>query len=87
MALEITSSRAVLIVFPNIFAFWFLFVAALQHWWPNHELTLNRLAIWLLVLLALKIFQMYSLHGAKWLDNYVPTQVVAYRWNSLTGWI
>jgi membrane-bound metal-dependent hydrolase YbcI (DUF457 family) len=46
MALEITSSRAVLIVFPNIFAFWFLFVAALQHWWPNHELTLNRLATW-----------------------------------------
>ena len=29
------------------------------------------------MLLALNMFLEYSLHGAKWLDNYVATDVVA----------
>lgn len=87
IAFEITSARGVLIAFPNLFEFWFVFVAALQHWWPDYQLTRNRLVPWLLVLLALKMFQEYSLHGAQWLDNYVATEVVADWWNFLTGWI
>jgi len=87
VAFEITTSRTVLIAFPNLFEFWFVFVAALQHWWPHYVLTRFRLAGWLIVLLALKMFQEYSLHGAQWLDNYVATEVVADWWNFLTGWI
>lgn len=87
VAFEITSSRAVLIAFPNLFEFWFLFVATLQHWWPNYDLKRNRLVSWLLVLLALKMFQEYALHGAKWLDKYTATGVVVTWWNFLTGWI
>ncbi|MCH7594296.1 MAG: hypothetical protein IIB27_07280 [Chloroflexi bacterium] len=85
-AFEITSSRAVLIAFPNLFEFWFVFVSALKHWWPDYRLTRNRLTGWLLLLLALKMFQEYALHGAKWLDKYTAIGVVESWWDFLTGW-
>jgi hypothetical protein len=31
---ELTEARAVLVLFPNLFEFWFLFVASLPHWRP-----------------------------------------------------
>jgi hypothetical protein len=32
VAFELTQARAVLVLFPNVFEFWFLFVASLPHW-------------------------------------------------------
>ncbi|MCH7592924.1 MAG: hypothetical protein IIB27_00225 [Chloroflexi bacterium] len=87
VAFELTSSRTVLIAFPNLFEFWFVFVAALKHWWPEYALTRNRLAGWLSLLLALKMFQEYALHGAKWLDKYTAVGVVEAWWKFLTGWM
>jgi hypothetical protein len=40
-----------------------------------------------LLLLGLKMFQEYALHGAQWLDKYRAIDVVADWWNFLTKWI
>ncbi len=34
VAFEVTGEREVLVAFPNLFEFWFLFVASLPHWRP-----------------------------------------------------
>ncbi|MDA1256453.1 MAG: hypothetical protein O3C10_01200 [Chloroflexi bacterium] len=44
VAFEATSSRTVLLAFPNLFEFWFVFIAALKHWWPGYAFTQKRLA-------------------------------------------
>ncbi|MBI4198385.1 MAG: hypothetical protein HY533_04680 [Chloroflexi bacterium] len=84
---EVTSWRGVLLFFPNVFEFWFLFVAAARGYWPGYPITPLRAALWLLPLLVLKEGQEYALHWAKWLDSYVAVDVVASWWRWLTGWL
>lgn len=63
-----------------------MFVEAIEHRRPGYVLTRNRITDWLFLLLALKMVQEDTPHGAKWLDNYVATEVVSDWWNYLTGW-
>jgi hypothetical protein len=83
---EVVASRGVLLFFPNVFEFWFLFVAGLHRFKPNYTLTPLRAALWVLPLLALKEFQEYALHWGKWLDQWRATDVVIIWWEWLTGW-
>ncbi|MBI4339585.1 MAG: hypothetical protein HY680_06485 [Chloroflexi bacterium] len=83
---EATGWRPVLLLFPNLFEFWFVFLAASRRFWPGYRITGARAAAWLLPLLALKEFQEYALHGARWLDSYVAVDVVVSWWRWLTGW-
>ena len=85
LAFEFVGDRSVLLFFPNVFEFWFVFVAAVMRFTPQYELTWRRSLLWLIPLTALKEFQEYALHGARWLDNYVAVDVVADAWRWVTG--
>ena len=85
IAFEALGSRSVLLVFPNVFEFWFVFVAGVLLFAPSYELTWRRSLVWLVPLTALKEAQEYVLHGGRWLDNYRAVDVVVDAWRWLTG--
>ena len=82
-AFELTDSRSVLLLFPNVFEFWFVFVAGARLFTPHYELTWRRCLLWLAPVALLKEFQEYALHGAQWLDNYIAVDVVVDVWQWL----
>ena len=82
---EITAWRGILLFFPNVFEFWFLFVAATLRFKPDYVITWRRAAVWLAILLALKEFQEYALHWGRWLDDYRATDVVVSWWEAVAG--
>ena len=77
--------RWILMVFPNVFEFWFVAIAAQRHWWPEYEFTKTRIVTWLVICTALKLMQEYILHVWQVLDNYTAVGVVEAWWNFLTG--
>ena len=85
LVFEVIGDRWVLLFFPNVFEFWFVFVAGALLLAPNYELTWRRSILWLIPLTVLKEFQEYALHGARWLDNYVAVDVVVDAWKWVTG--
>ncbi len=80
---ELVAWRGVLLFFPNLFDFWFLLVAALMRFRPHYIMTGRHAVYWLLALLALKEFQEYALHWARWLDKYRATDVVVDWWHAI----
>jgi hypothetical protein len=80
---EIVDDRAVLLFFPNVFEFWFLFVASLPHWHPGFTFTRGRTVGWMSVLFGLKEFQEYALHWAKWLDDFTAVEAV----EAIADWV
>lgn len=81
---EVTGSRPLLLVFPNTFEFWFLFVVALGP---------QRIAAWsgrrviasLVVLTALKEVQEWALHGARLFDGISSLEFLELVRQRLTG--
>jgi hypothetical protein len=73
---EFTGERGLLIFFPNVFEFWFVFVAAQRHWWPRFRYTAGRTGVAFFLLAAAKVFQEYALHVARWLDSFSARDVV-----------
>ena len=84
-AFELTQARWLLMVFPNVFEFWFVFVAARNHFAPRYQLTALRAGLWFLAVLALKEGQEYFLHVWQYLDRFNAIEVVTDWWNWLTG--
>ena len=93
VAFEFTESRGLLLFFPNLFEFWFLFIAARRHFGLESRLPLslklddgwNRPLIAVLsALAALKMFQEYVLHQARWLDGFTAIEAVKAIWHFLT---
>jgi len=84
-AFELTGSRTVLFAFPNLFEFWFIFVAARDRFRPRLTIDARAAMIVLPVLLAAKEVQEWFLHVDRFLDSYVATDVVADLWHGLTG--
>lgn len=82
---ELTGARAVLFAFPNVFEFWFIFVAARDRFRPALAIDGRVLAVVLPLLLAGKEVQEWFLHLDRFLDSYVATDVVADLWHGLTG--
>lgn len=80
---ELTGERWTLLLFPNIFEFWFLFVASLPHWRPAFRYSRGTTVTALAVLTALKEFQEYVLHGARWLDSFSAVEAVQAIWDFL----
>ena len=66
---ELTGERAVLLLFPNVFEFWFLFIAALHHVRPALTWTRLQLAVVLVPLIGAKEVQEWALHWARLFDN------------------
>jgi hypothetical protein len=73
---ELTDARALLLLFPNLFEFFYLFYVAARRFAPSYELTPKRTAAWLGVLLVPKEFQEYALHYARWLDHAVAADII-----------
>jgi len=86
VAFELTQARPVLLVFPNVFEFWFVFVAIRLHYWPNYEMTRQRLVKWLLIVFVLKLGQEWVLHGGQYLDSFTLFEAVEAVWDFVTLW-
>jgi len=59
---EITQIRPLLLIFPNLFLYFYYFVAARNRFFPKFIITRKRLIIALLILLIPKLIQEYILH-------------------------
>lgn len=84
LAFEITHERVLLLLFPNVFEFWFIAVAALGDIriasWSR-----GRVALLVIVLTGLKEVQEWALHGAKLFDNIGALEFLDLAWRRLTG--
>ena len=83
---EITGARPVLLFFPNVFEFWFVFVAIRLHYWPGYVMTRQRLAGWFAVTLVLKLGQEWVLHGGRYLDSFTLFEAVEAIWDFVVFW-
>ena len=81
---ELTGERALLLVFPNAFEFWFLFVAAAG---PDRIASWSnaRLAAAVLALTAVKEVQEWALHGARLFDGISSLEFLDLVRRRLTG--
>jgi hypothetical protein len=85
VAYELTGARGVLPFFPNVFEFWFLFVAAQRHWWPAFAYTRPAVIRWGAVLLVLKLAHEYVLHWGRWLDSFTALEAVEAIWSFVSA--
>lgn len=76
---EITSNRWLLVIFPNFYEFWFVF-AAIAIKFERFRFANKPVLFLIAVLFTLKILQEFTLHGARWLDNYRATDVALSLW-------
>jgi hypothetical protein len=83
-AFELSHERALLLLFPNVFEFWFIAVAALG---ATRVATWSRphLVLALVVLTGLKEVQEWALHGARLFDGIGALEAVELFWRTLTG--
>jgi hypothetical protein len=85
LVFEATGSRDILLLFPNVFEFWFLFVAGIKTFRVDFAYTPAQLAASAAVLVPLKLFQEYAIHYARWLDGFTAVEAVEAIWDWLTG--
>jgi hypothetical protein len=85
VAFEITGERALLLLFPNVFEFWFVAVAARRHYRPERALTPRQAAVALVILLVGKEAQEYFLHVDRFLDQFSAFGAVQGIWHTITG--
>lgn len=98
VAFEATGERDLLLFFPNVFEFWFLFVAGLQFFrlegpapdteagWRRRltfDYTPAQLAAVGIVLFSAKEFQEYALHYGRWLDTFTVSDVSRWLWDAV----
>jgi hypothetical protein len=81
----ISGERAVLLLFPNVFEVWFLFVAAIHHLPRPVPWTPGRLAAVLTILTAVKLLQEWALHVGRLFDSMTSIQFLEEVWRRLTG--
>jgi len=79
----IVDERWILLLFPNVFEFWYLFVAATPHFWKGFQCTFRQAAPVLAILTLLKLFQEYVLHVGRWLDSFTAVEAVQPIWHWL----
>lgn len=82
---EIAGDRLVLLLFPNVFEFWFIAIAAWHHYRPGATITRAQAAVALVALLAGKEAQEYFLHYDRFLDQFSAFDAVAGIWRLITG--
>lgn len=95
---EVTQERDLLIFFPNLFEFWFVFVAGIkflrldEQWQGQPRMgglvpfryTRAQLAAVLPVLLAIKLLQEFALHVGRWFDSFTAVEAVEWLSRFLT---
>ncbi len=85
VAFEATGERDLLLAFPNLFEFWFLLVAGLKTFRLEDRVRGATFGMAAGALLALKLFQEYAIHHARWLDGFTAVEAVEAVWRWLTG--
>lgn len=86
--LEVLEERWLLIAFPNVFEFWFLYVA-LWLWWSRRRgddeprMGLGHAAVALALLAVAKVAQEYVVHVARALDGFTAVEAVEAIWRFL----
>jgi hypothetical protein len=73
---EVTGQRALLFAFPNLFEFFFVFVASWQQAAPGRPVPPRTLAACMTLMLAPKLAQEYVLHYARLLDEPVAVDII-----------
>lgn len=86
VAFELTQIRPILLVFPNVFEFWFVFVAIRRHYWPKYEMTRKRIVRWLIIVLVLKLGQEWVLRGGQYVDSFTLFEAVDVIFDFVTFW-
>lgn len=98
VAFEATQERDLLIFFPNVFEFWFVFVAGVKFFglderWGGSPAarglvpfrwSSGQLVVVLPVLLAIKLLQEFALHVGKWFDGFTAVEAVEWLWRLMT---
>jgi hypothetical protein len=84
VAFEVTQSRGLLLFFPNLFEFWFLFVAARQEFGLEEKLKGPVLGVILVGMAGVKLFQEYAIHQERWLDSFTAVEAVQAVWDWVT---
>ena len=82
---EVSGDRLVLLLFPNVFEFWFIAVAAWHHFRPARSLAPRQAAVALVALLLGKEAQEYFLHYDRFLDQFSAFEAVTGIWRWLTS--
>ena len=82
---ELSGARWTLLVFPNVFEFWFIAVAALRHYRPAATLSRRDATIAFVALLLGKEAQEYFLHFDRFLDDFTAFDAVTGLWRTLFG--
>jgi hypothetical protein len=84
VAFELTGTRELLLVFPNVFELWFLVAAAVG---PERVAGWSggRIVVALVALTALKEVQEWALHGARLFDGISSLEFLDLLWRRLTG--
>ena len=85
VAFELSAARWTLLVFPNVFEFWFIAVAALHHYRPGAALSRRDTVVAIVALLLGKEAQEYFLHFDRFLDNFSAFDAVTGIWRTLFG--
>jgi hypothetical protein len=85
VAFEIEGDRNLLLLFPNVFEFWFLLVAAIHRVRPDMTWRAVTIVPALAVLLALKELQEWALHGARLFDGISSLDAIDIVRHWLTG--
>ena len=81
---ELTDDRSFLLLFPNIFAYWFVVVAFVRKWDFGREMK-PKVAVALLTLCAAaSVTHEWILHGGMYLETYSATGLVEEWWQWLT---
>ena len=95
---EVTQERDVLIFFPNVFEFWFVFVSGAkffrldqgtwrgdnESWFVPFRYEARQLAVVLPLLLAAKLGQEYALHVGRWFDSFTAVEAMEWVWRVFT---
>ena len=84
VAFEVTMSRGLLLFFPNLFEFWYLFVAGRHQFGLEERLKGRTLGVILVGLAGLKLFQEYAIHDQRWLDGFTAVEAVEAVWRWTT---
>jgi hypothetical protein len=85
VAFEVSGERDLLLFFPNLFEFWFLFIAALKQFRPKTPLVTRTLAPAFALLLVLKLCQEYAIHYGRWLDGFTTVEAIEAVWRWFSG--
>jgi len=85
VAFELTGERALLLLFPNVFEFWFVAVAARRHYRPERALTLGQASVALVIQLVGKEAQEYFLHVDRFLDQFSAMGALQGIWHTIGG--